>query len=257
MNYPGPGYLLPYVLSGTVAIAIAVPFLLHRALKLAEWPAPVRRRTVWTAALLLGAWYLAALLLSWFGFYRGTASGIPTIQYGVLIPIVAGVLLFWRWLALRRVVDAIPQQWLVGVQVYRALGVIFLVLYAGGHMPGEFAWPVGAGDVLVGLLAPLVGIAYAQRSRNAAGLLRAWNLLGIADLIVALTTGFLTSPSPLQMLAFAAPNELISAFPFALIPVFAVPLSILLHLASLQKLRRSEIREAHSNAPFASDSIAF
>jgi len=243
MNYPVPDYLLPYVLTGTVATATVVLFVLHRTLKLAGWPARDRQHTDWSGALLLGAWYFAALLPSWFGFYRGTLSRAPTIQYGVLIPIVVGVALFWRWRALRRVIEAIPQEWIVSVQVYRALGLIFLVLYAGGHLPGEFAWPAGAGDALVGLLAPAVAIAYAHRSRNAAGLVRTWNLFGIADLIVAVATGLLTSPSRLQMLALGAPNELISAFPLVMVPVFLVPLSVLLHLASLQKLRSTETRQ--------------
>jgi hypothetical protein len=238
MNYPAPGYLLSYVLIGTVAVPAAVLFLLHRALKLAEWPARDRRRAFWSAAMLLAAWYFAALLPSWFGYYQGTLSRIPTIQYGVLIPIVVGIALFWRWRALRRVIEAVPQEWIVGMQVYRALGLIFLVLYAGGHLPGEFAWPAGTGDVVVGLLAPAIGIAYARRLHSAAGLVRAWNLFGLADLVVALATGLMTSPSPLQMFAFDKPNELISAFPLAMIPVFLVPLSVLLHLASLQKLRQ-------------------
>ena len=48
-----------------------------------------------------------------------------------------------------------------------------------------------------------------------------------------MTTGFLTSPSAFQLFAFDLPNELISQFPLVLIPVFLVPLSVLLHLASL------------------------
>jgi hypothetical protein len=147
---------------------------------------------------------------------------------------------------LRRVVEAVPQQWIVSLQVYRPIGAIFLVLYAAGRMPGQFAWPTGVGDVIVGLLAPVVGIAYARRSQSAAGLVRAWNLLGVGDLIVALTTGFLTSPSPLQMLAFDTPNVLINAFPLAMIPVFLVPLSILLHLASLKKLGSAKRDQASS-----------
>lgn len=119
------------------------------------------------------------------------------------------------------------------------------MLYAGGRLPGLFAWPAGVGDILVGLLAPAIAIAYARRSSNAAGWLRAWNLFGIGDLIVALATGFLTSPSRLLMSSFGAPNELISAFPLALIPVFLVPLSILLHLASLEKLRQRGIGRQH------------
>ena len=181
---------------------------------------------------------MAALLPSWLGLYRTVSLEAPTIQYGLLIPIIVGVVLFRASRTLRRIVDAVPQQWMVNVQVYRVEGLIFLVLYATGRLPGVFAWPAGVGDILVGLLAPLVGVAYARKARNATGWLRAWNLLGIGDLVVAVATGFLSSPSRLQMFAFGNPNELITAFPLVLIPVFLVPLSILLHVASLNKLRQ-------------------
>lgn len=240
MNYPVPNYLFPFVLSGSMATIAAVMFGIHKALKLAGWPSRDRREAVSKLAVVLGAWFVAALLPSWFGLYRTAFSGTPTIQYGLLIPIVAGIVLFARWRTLRRVIEAVPQRWLVSVQFYRAMGLIFLVLYASGHLPGVFAWPAGVGDILVGLLAPVVGAGYAHGSRNAAGWLRAWNLLGIADLIVAVATGFLSSPSRLQMFAFGAPNQLISAFPLVMIPVFLVPLSILLHVASLKKLQQTQ-----------------
>ena len=231
-----PAYLPPFILSGTVAIVAAVLFGLHRALRRARWPDRDRRRAFRSIAALLVGWYLATLLLAWFEFYRGASSRIPTIQYGVLIPIIVGVVLAWKWKLLGRVIEAVPQEWIVGVQFYRALGLMFLVLYAVGRLPGMFALPAGVGDVIVGLVAPIVGIAYARNPHSAAGLVRAWNLFGIVDLIVAVGTGLLTSPSPIQMLAFDAPNELISAFPLVMVPVFLVPLSILLHLASLKKL---------------------
>ena len=136
-----------------------------------------------------------------------------------------------------------PQHWLIGVQLYRALGVIFLILYAAGKLPGLFAWPAGLGDVLVGVLSPVVAIAYWRGPRENADLVSAWNLFGLADLVVAVTTGFLTSPSAFQLYAFDLPNELISRFPLVLIPVFLVPLSVLLHLASLAKLRQSALRD--------------
>jgi hypothetical protein len=240
MNNPIPDYLVAYVLVVTLAVVAAVLFGLRSTLKAAGLPVRERQRAFWGGSGLLAAWLVAALLPSWLGFYGGTPSQIPTIQYGVLIPMVAGVALFWQWPALRRIVELVPQRWIVSVQVYRVLGLIFLVLYAGGRMPGEFAWPAGAGDVMVGLLAPVAAIAYARGGRGSGGLLRAWNLLGIADLVVALATGFLTSPSRLQMLAFDRPNDLISIFPLIMIPVFLVPLSVLLHLVSLQKLRQTE-----------------
>jgi hypothetical protein len=65
-----------------------------------------------------------------------------------------------------RIIDAVPQHWLFGVQLYRALGVIFLILYGTGKLPGAFAWPAGLGDTLVGILAPVVAVAYARAPRK-------------------------------------------------------------------------------------------
>jgi hypothetical protein len=58
---------------------------------------------------------------------------------------------------------------------------------------------------------------------------------------VAVTAGFLTSPSPFQLFSFDLPNELVSRFPLVLVPVFLMPVSVLLHLASLTKLRRDAL----------------
>src|SRR5437660_6798276 len=103
---------------------------------------------------------------------------------------------------IRLVVYTVTDTWNVGVQIYRVLGGIFLILYAGGHIPGFFALPAGIGDVIVGVLAPVVAVAYARVLNNRGIRLRAWNLLGLADLVVAVATGFLSSPSQLQLVAF-------------------------------------------------------
>jgi hypothetical protein len=99
------------------------------------------------------------------------------------------------------------------------------------------------------LFAPIVGIAFARGIRGSTGWLWVWNLLGITDLVVAVATGFLTSPSPVQILSLDKPNELISAFPLVMIPVFLVPLAFLLHLASLHKLRQLHSVKRTSRQP--------
>jgi hypothetical protein len=65
-----------------------------------------------------------------------------------------------------------------------------------------------------------------------------WNLLGIADLTIAVGMGTLSSPGPLHVLALDNPNILIASFPIVMIPAFAVPNSIILHGLSLWQLRR-------------------
>jgi hypothetical protein len=239
-----PAYVPYYVLAGTVGTIAAILYGLHRALANADWPTAERTQTIRTSAVILIGWFAAALALGTSGVYSPGQGGIPTIQYGILLPILVGGLLIWRSPLVARIIDAVPQQWIVGVQFYRALGVIFLILYATGKLPGLFAWPAGLGDIIVGLLAPVVGLAYARAPRESTGLVSAWNIFGILDLVVAVATGFITSPSLLQPFVVQPQNELMGIFPMVMIPTYLVPLSILLHVASLTKLPRS-VAQAH------------
>jgi hypothetical protein len=73
-----------------------------------------------------------------------------------------------------------------------------------------------------------------QRAARAVGECPHWAISGHG--------GFLSSPSPPQILSFDAPIQLIGAFPLVMVPIFAVPLAVLLHIASLVKLRRDARR---------------
>jgi hypothetical protein len=234
-----PAYLSAYVLVGTVAILVAMLFGLNRALIGAAWPHDRRRRAVTTTAVVLLLWLGGGVVLALSGVFHASAVDRPTIQYAIVLPILIGGLLIWRSETVKRTVEAVPQSWLVGLQLYRALGVIFLILYATGKLPGLFAWPAGVGDILVGILAPVVAIAYARNPRLNGDLVAAWNWFGIGDLVMAVATGFITAPSLLQPFPVEPANHLITLFPLVLIPTFLVPLSILLHLASLSKLRQA------------------
>ena len=234
-----PSYLSYVVLVSGAGIVATLVFGLRLALSRAGWSADDQRRVVRMAALVLIGWLGIAFVLGVSGVYRGASDQIPTIQYGILVPILIGSMLIVRSSSMARVIEAVPQQWLIGVQLYRALGIIFLILYGAGKMPGLFAWPAGIGDVLVGVLAPVVAIAYARAPEKNRDLAWGWNILGLTDLTVAVATGMVTAPSPIQQFAFDLPSELLGAFPLVLIPIYLVPLSVLLHLASLTKLRRT------------------
>jgi hypothetical protein len=231
-----PAYVAYIVLGGNLAIIAALLLALARALARAGWPAAERAAILRNAGLVLIAWFGAAVALAWLGFFEGTRDHVPTIELGILPPILVGAIALARSATLRRILAAIPQASVVGVQVYRIIGAVFLMLLAIGQLPAAFAVPAGTGDVLVGLLAPLVALAIARSWKGASVVVLAWNVCGLLDLVTALGMGFLTSPSPAQILSLDAPNLLVSAFPLVMIPVFTVPLSILLHVVSLMKL---------------------
>src|ERR1700752_4163211 len=64
---------------------------------------------------------------------------------------------------------AVPLHWLVAAQSYRVAGGIFLVLWAGGRLPWQFALPAGIGDVTTGIVAVVVAGQLAQKAIGARG----------------------------------------------------------------------------------------
>jgi hypothetical protein len=137
------------------------------------------------------------------------------------------------------VLDAMPASWLIGLQVYRVFGGIFLVGWARGVIPGLFSLPAGIGDVTTGLLALPVAYSLAARNSGAARGAIAWNIFGLLDFTVAVGIGLVTAPGPFQLIVPSVPNTGLGLYPTVLIPAFAVPSSILLHVLSLRQLRRA------------------
>jgi len=239
MNLHVPDYLFSFIDVASLSLVVGVLSLI--------WLATIRMESRWrervgTAGILsfaLLGWYAAAYYIGWQNvFWAPDDTAVPIILLGILCPIIIGLLFLSRSEGFARLLDALPLSWLVGIQVYRVLGFMFLVLWWGGHLPWQFALPAGIGDIAVGVFAAVAAcmlIVNASYSHSAA---YAWCLFGIADLVVAVTMGALTSPGIIHFMALDAPNMLITAYPLVMIPIFAVPVSIILHGLCLWKLRR-------------------
>jgi hypothetical protein len=193
---------------------------------------------------------LSAVLIGWQALaqYFGSANtylatvenppAVPTILFGLLIPLAVAAIGLWQSESVARLVSAIPLHWLVGAQVYRVGGGIFLALWADGRLPWQFALPAGIGDVTTGVVAVVVAAQLSRNAIGAHGATYAWSLFGIADLVVAITMGAMTSPGRAHLLALDAPNLLMTAYPLVMVPTFAVPLALMLHGLVLWRLRR-------------------
>ena len=197
-----------------------------------------RRAVLWAGAGGVVAWLVLAVALAKQGaFETTTQTTFPAIAPAIVLPTALGCALL-AFAPARRAIARLPLHWLVGVQFYRVVGGVFLIAYLQDDIPAEFALPAGIGDVLVGLAAPFVAVALARGGvQRAWPAVTAWCALGIADLVVAVTCGFLTAPSAFQQLALSNPNTAITSYPLVLIPVFAVPASIVLHVFVLARLR--------------------
>ncbi|MBI4527074.1 MAG: hypothetical protein HY695_25030 [Deltaproteobacteria bacterium] len=165
------------------------------------------------------------------------ATPFPII-IGCTLPIILFLAAFWRLRAFREFVLAFDLRLAAGIQAWRFAGLGFLALYVHGVLPGLFAWPAGFGDIAIGVTAPWVIVALIRRQSFAASkTFVVWNLLGILDLVVAVSTGALSSA-----LAAGVAGEVttgpMAQLPLVLIPAYFVPLFIMLHLAALFQARR-------------------
>ena len=90
-----PAYLPYYVIVGAISVIAAALLGLRSALRNAGWITRDRTVTVGAAAITVIGWFLLAIALASADAYRGTADRIPTIQYGIFVPILIGGLLIW------------------------------------------------------------------------------------------------------------------------------------------------------------------
>src|ERR1700730_6478379 len=233
-----PGYLLSF--ESIVRLLVTIIALGLIWLSAARMPASAKSRYV-TAGVLSAAligWGAVAQYLGAANTYFAAAdNAVPTVLFGLLIPLAVAAIALWRSESIARLVSAIPLHWLVAAQVYRVAGGIFLVLWADGRLPWQFALPAGIGDVTTGCLAVVVAAMLAQKSPRALKAAYGWCLFGIADLVVAVIMGGMSSPGRVHVLALDAPNLLISSYPLVMVPTFAVPLALMLHGLVLWQLR--------------------
>jgi hypothetical protein len=189
--------------------------------------------------LVLIAWFTLVVSLGAVGAFVAR-PGTPPV--GIAIGVGAPLLLFFAGLRLSRsfrdFVLSLDLRFIAGIQAWRWAGLGFLDLYAYNVLPGIFALPAGLGDMAIGFTAPwmILGLVRQPDFAGRAGFIR-WNVLGILDLVVALTIGTLTAT-----LSTGAAGEISTApmatLPLLLIPAFLVPLFLMLHTAALMQSRQ-------------------
>src|SRR5579863_2081456 len=235
-----PGYLVVFESAVRPFLpALALGLIWMGAFRM-EGPAPSRYLTAGALSVVLVGWLAIAQYVGSANMYFATTNtAVPTLLLGLTIPLTIAAAGLWLSGAIVSLVSAIPLRWLVAAQVFRIEGGIFLVLRADGRLPWQFALPAGIGDVMTGCFAVVVAGLLAQKAPGALRAAYGWCLFGIADLVVAVTMGALTSPGRAHLLAFDAPNLLISSYPLVMVPTFAVPLALMLHGLVLLRLRRN------------------
>lgn len=216
---------------GPIVVAGLFVLELSRAADRVRLRSAEKRTLVTGVALFIALWFVSGVYLASRNVFD-PALPVPTLPIALIAPLLASFAAFRALPNLRNAILAIPQERLIGIQSIRLVGFGFLLLVPS-TAPALFAFVAGAGDMLVGFEAIVVARLYANRAASAPTMGMLWNALGIADFTIALTIGFLASSTPLQLIHVTPNTDFVTVLPFVLVPIFGIPLFLMLHAASL------------------------
>jgi hypothetical protein len=203
---------------------------------------------------IAGTWTGLAAAAAAAGTFTDTSLPFPWIGAFVAFPLaaVAGAAVLFP--AVRSALLGIPLPTLVGLNIPRVLGVLFVLLAWSGRLGGPFPQSAGWGDVITGVLAIAVMRLAAQGGASSDRAVWIWNVFGALDLFAAIALGVIsTNGAPLQLIHAGAGSAAVQVLPWALIPSVLVPFYLITHGIVLSQLIA---RRATARAPIHAASEA-
>ncbi|MEO1328949.1 MAG: hypothetical protein AAFW46_04745 [Pseudomonadota bacterium] len=230
MSFLDPAIFYIVAFGGGAVLLAAILHILQEAGRRLGGDGP---RTARRLSIGLLAWAAMVLVYS-----RISGPGVEWFWPAVIPPLAIGAAVaFTPSVSALLGVISLPK--LIGLQVYRTVGAIFLFAYffTETAMSREFAVAAGWGDVLTGVLAVPTALAVLFRWPAYRLAVILWCAIGVGDLILAPTMGAL----------YGGPE--MDDWPLSLIPLFyGPPLGILLHIWALRALY---LQRAATTAPQA------
>ncbi len=114
---------------------------------------------------------------------------------------------------------------LIGIQIFRLIGLAFVLGLRNGTLPATFVIPASTGDALTAVTAPIVAFAMGRGGMRTWAVALVWNALGLADLLNAVSLGSLTGSTA----------NIVANYSFVLV---GVPAAVLFHIAATALLAR-------------------
>jgi hypothetical protein len=181
---------------------------------------------------LVAAWFVLALAASALHLFTNTSNRFgAAVALASLTPILVFALWFAASEKFRQFTLSLNPQLLTLAQSWRIIGFTFVLLEAYRVLPAIFAWPAGYGDMTIGITATFAAWKLADAAHRRSFIL--WQVLGITDLVIAVTLGTtagLISPHDTSMAAM-------TVLPLSLVPTFLVPFFLIFHVICIAQAR--------------------
>ena len=230
-----PIYVWVLVLTGLIAAITLTCFMLYDGARSAR-PGRTSPRALAIGFLVASVvWAGLNIALGGAGRYEFEPDRPRPLIALVLAAGVFAILVASRFRAVATVLARPDAMWRLTVpQIFRVVGVAFVIVMALGKLPAGFAIPAGVGDVAIGVEAAFLA---RRMRRGPVGRRALWfNVLGLADLLVATGIAVAAAPGVAHVLRLSPTTVQVSELPLVLIPTTMVPLAVGLHVLSLRRI---------------------
>ena len=232
-----------FIIALMVMTGVGAWLLLSQGLDKTGVPGRSARRWRWALGTGLIAWFGGRLVLS----PNPPAADVLATPYSfisfafLLAGLTAGLALLAASPRFRQVIDGAPTRGLIGLHAVRIGGFVWLALLDMHLLPPAFGLSAGYGDIAVGASALIVVHLLTTNHPRARAFVIGWNVLGLVDFALAVTTAFASMAPFVEQMARSGASLSYLNYPF-LIPSFGVPVFGLLHVFSLFQLRSAARR---------------
>ncbi len=167
---------------------------------------------------------------------------IPVWQNGMLFTaLTLWPALLFLFLLGRRQILAIPLKEFLLFNLFRVMGVHFILAIVGGYAPQTYALEVGFSEILTGLSGLALLTFYRPQKNGYLLLLLFWNGYGVTSVSTALFKTFFANPY--LRLNFYTPEiyHYLSGFPQNWVHFFWFPLALAMHLALFYRILAEQL----------------
>jgi hypothetical protein len=192
-----------------------------------------------TIAGITGGWAGLAIGLGAAGrFAFSPQHPVPLIGVFFAVPLLTVGALALTNGKVRAALLGIPLQLLIGLNVMRILGVLFLLDVAAGSLSGPFPFSAGLGDIITGAFAIPLALRVVRLQELPTRAIARWNVFGTLDLFAAVALGMTSAAgSPLQLIHAGVGSQAMQYLPLCLVPTVLVPFYLITHAIIAAQLR--------------------
>lgn len=222
-------------------LSIAFPFAILIAVMLISLFAkrnspPQKQNSVFASVLLFFAAYFAYVFFAGkMGLFQAVSLP-PKILLFTTFPYA--ILLFGlieKLSITKQIVEKSTISDLIRLHIFRLIGSTFIIIALYDSLPKSFAFIAGFGDVITAITSIFVVNAINKQKSYAKNLTLVWNTFGLLDIIITAIMANVFTKISIDTGAMGV--DTLAKFPFSLIPAFAPPTIIFLHVLIYRKLK--------------------